>query len=382
MYEIYKGKALDKWEKKIYRLGLPKDDYDRVLRHYIGCMIWGNHFMPIKKLISFIIFPVIYCMTTKRKNIVHLDTIDAVLTCPDKAYMVSDEELPAEIRNSYKKIIRVYYNKNSIINSIISYTLDNEGRKISRTCFKKFPFVPFMNVAVLLHLCRIYMLIMQYRPKAIITTQTEQDFTASIITRYCEDKGIKYICIQHGEYCYNPSMAFFRFSEYYAWNRETIDILELTNTNINYAHIYTPERLKQKYKKKEQPDFYITYYLSNETETEVLEIRKILLKFVESGFPCSIRKHPRALSKEFIFDTFSETGINIEDCNLVSIGDSISNTKYIVAYRSTVLSEGIANSMSVVIDDIVGDVEFLARVHDINLKRTSLRLSMLMDKCI
>lgn len=382
MYEIEKRKALDKWEKRIHRLGVPKDDYDRVYRHYVGCMIWGNHSIPIKKLVSFVLFPIVYYMTKRQKNVAHIEVRDAILTCPDKAYMLSDEELPTALKNSYKDIIRVYYNKNSVISSLTSYVLDDAGRKIALSCFKKFPFAPFMNLSVLLHLCRIYKLITQYTPKAIITTQSEQDFAASIITKYCEDKGIKYICIQHGEYCYNPSMAYFRFSEYYAWNKETIDILELTNTKIKYAHIYIPEKLKPRYRKKDTPDFYITYYLSSETEAEVIEIKKILLKFVESGFPCSIRKHPRALDDRFIFNTFGQTEINIEDCNLVSIGDSISNTRYIVAYRSTVLSEGIANSMDVVIDDVVGDVEFLARVHDINLKRTDLRLSVLMKKCV
>lgn len=38
--------------------------------------------------------------------------------------------------------------------------------------------------------------------------------------------------------------------------------------------------------------------------------------------------------------------------------------------------------MNVVLDDVVGDIEILKRLHDINYKRITLKLSDLVRKCL
>lgn len=372
--EIY-----NKWEKKYFDMKIPTDDIERTRVHYIGCIIYFNTKTIVYNSISFFLLPIAFLFSLKKRNINKVSQADAVIVSPNKNYLLKDEDLPVRLNDSYKNRIKVIIERRTLYKELFSCSIDDVGRALVKQLIRKYPFAFYMNLSVWLHISRYYKLTLKYNPNAFITTQTEQDFTTSAITNYCEHRGIKYIGVQHGEYCYNPSMAYMRFSEYYAWSKETIENLELVNTKIDFAYIYKPKQLQQRLYKNAETQFFLTYYLSSEKESDVIKIKDILLQFTKAGYSCCVRKHPRFLSLDLITRLFKNTGIAIEDGSLVSLDLSICNTKYVVAYRSTVLSIAYANNMPIIIDDVVGDISKLIRVHDVNIERSTMLLSRLMD---
>ena len=374
-----KNKMLDKWENKITNLGPAKDDYDRLLRHYYGSKIYylENHFL--KNVVSFFLIPFVL-RKLKKKTIDFKEKVDAVITSPDKAYLLQDEDLPDDLKIKFPQRKTIFSERNSLLRSAGDYTIDEEGLKLINRCYKKYRLYHFMILTVILHLGRVTTLIKRYRPKAIISTQVEQDFSSSIISHYCESQGVAFICVQHGEYCYNPSMAYMRFTKYYAWDKETIDIFEMTNNKIDFAVIYTPKKLTRQIVKKANPNSFITYYLSGEEKKDFYNIREALELFTSRGYKCCVRSHPRATNTKRLEQVFKNSNVKIEDSRKISINDSLADTKYIVSYRSTVSSEALMNNLQAAIDDVTQDYQLLERVNDPNIKRIKLRLSGLMKE--
>ena len=374
--------ALDVWEKKKESFSVPQNDIERVRLHYEGVAVWSNKHLTVTKILSLFMFPITILLFLRRKQIPFQKQVDVVITCPNKSFLLKNEDIPDQLTERYASFEHVFEDR-PLKNRIFQLHLDKKGIALALRIAFKYPFKPLIYYSVLLHLAQVYTIIQKYGPKAIITTQTEQDFSSSVVTQYCEMMGVKYICVQHGEYCYNPSMAYVRFSEYYAWNKETVEILELTNTKIPYANIYTPSRLRKTCQKNPERSYFLKYYLSSSDDMEEIgKIRDALAKFTSQGFACAVRCHPRGYTGRDLEKVFSNTGIAVEESRDKSIVASISDCDYVVAYRSTVLSEAIANEMPIVIDDITHDIKILQRVHDINLSRAYCLLSELMDRVL
>ena len=374
------NKPLDEWESLIEKIGPAHDDYERLIRHFYGFNIfYGFKYGFIKKTIASILTP-ISLKKLKNSNVFLIEKVDCVITASDKAYVLNDENLPIELRENYPIKKRIYHEGNSLLNQWNEYCLDEAAIEIIKEARKRFPKEKIMILSLILHLGRACEIVHKYNPKAIIVTQAEQDYTSTMITRYCESKGIDYICVQHGEYCYNPSMAFMRFTRYYAWNKETIEILELTNNKIDFATIYSPAKLSVKYIKKDNPEHFITYYLSDEKSKDLDAIRDLLEKFINNEFDCCVRWHPRSYKEDVIIKHFGKSKVKIENPFEVSINDSITNTEYIVGYRTTILSEATLSGLNTVIDDVTQDINYLIRVKDQNVNRIKLRLSELIHK--
>lgn len=371
--------SFDKWEKKCKHIKNINNDIDRVRWHYIGCMVFYKEVSNIiRNAISFFVLIFVFFCSTNRYS-KKGKMVDALIVAPNEQYLLNSLDIPEELKNRYSNLEKYSIKKNSLYREIFSCQIDKSARHIIKECLKKYPFAFYMNLSIILHLSRYYKLILQYNPKAFITTLTELDYTTSIITNYCEEKGIKYIGVQHGEYCYNPAMAYVRFSEYYAWDKETIENMELVNTKIDYAHIYTPERLTPQFHKNSNPQFFLTFYLSGENETDLVKLKEVLLRFTRNGYNCCVRKHPHFLSVDLIHNLFDKTNIVVEDNSAVSIGESISNTKYIVSHISTVLTQGFVNNMPIVLDDVIGDLNYLKKIHYPNIKRATMLFSELID---
>lgn len=368
--------ALDKWEEYRSHITEPTNDIERARLHYEGAMIWASCGFVLQKFESALAFPIGLLLASRKNNETLQKKVDAVVTCSKKDFLLDSETLPEKLKQQYPAFERVS-EKKDLFRTLMNIHLDVDGRNLVKQVFKAYPGKPYFYMSVLLHLAQLNNLILKYQPKAIITTQTEQDFTSAVATHYCESKGIKYICVQHGEYGYNPSMAYMRFSEYYAWDQNTIDLLELTNLPIDYATLYTPVRYQKRYYKTENCPFFLKYYLAgNDGPEDVEKILGILLRFSQKGFKCAMRCHPRGLTTQQSLEIrCKDTGIQVENNKLCSIGESIANCEYVVAYRSTVLSEAVANKMPIIVDDLTHDIAISLRVHDVNTTRADYFLS-------
>jgi hypothetical protein len=377
-----KDEAVEKvrmWKKSISNFKFPFDDYDRSLNHYKGVqMVTGvTPLLLLKRICSFLVTPLLILIFLLRPKLYsNIDQKKAIFTCPNPNFTFVADDLPLCLIEKYES---VHVCVDELRLPIQKMRIDFIGMKIIVKCFYKKPF-SYWTLYILIHLSRIYNLISKYNPSIIITTQTETDFSSSLVTYYCEKHNVKYVCVQHGENYYYPGMAFVRFSEYFAWNQETLSILKALNVKIDFATIYEPKRLKKQYTKKKEPKYFITYYLEDESIHKLFQINRTLESFSKQGYLCNVRYHPRVKYQIDLKQVFTDEYINIENPFLVSLGDSISNTEYVVSYKSTVLSEAIANSMNAVIDDVNGCMEYLEEVCYINIKKTSLRLSNLLSK--
>ena len=64
----------------------------------------------------------------------------------------------------------------------------------------------------------------------------------------------------------------------------------------------------------------------------------------------------------------------------MSLKESMINSRYIVGALSTVLTEAIINGMDAVIDDVAVPIEYLELMSYVNLRRTPLRLSKIVNE--
>lgn len=369
------------WKKCMAEMSIPCDDYDRSLNHYIGRILTGGTMKKslLKGVFCYFVTPILLLVFVLKPRLHrNVDKKKAIFVCPNPNFTFVSDDLPQCIVEQYGS---VHVCADELRISTLKLRIDLIGVMVVVKCFLKKPF-DYWSFSVLIHLSRIYNLIFKYDPSIIITTQTEEDYSSSLVTYYCEKHNVKYVCFQHGEYCYNPGMAFVRFSEYFAWNKETVNLLEMVNTRIDFATIYKSNRLIKQYLKKTKPMYFITYYLEDQSVDDIFQINEILKLFVEKGYMCNVRYHPRVKYQVDLESIFTDRNINIENPFEVSLGDSISNTEYVVAYKSTVLSEAIANSMNAVIDDLSGSIEYLEEICYANLKKTNLRLSHLLMRYV
>lgn len=77
---------------------------------------------------------------------------------------------------------------------------------------------------------------------------------------------------------------------------------------------------------------------------------------------------------------FEKSDIEIEDALAVPLKESMINSRYIVGALSTVLTEAIINGMDAVIDDVAVPIEYLELMSYVNLRRTPLRLSKIVNE--
>lgn len=377
---MYSVEMIRYWKKRISEMQIPRDDYERSLNHYYGRQMMGVFRSSfLRNILSFFIIPILLLLfILKPRRTRSIDRKKAIFTCPNPNFEFVFDDIPQCIVEQYGS---VHICINELRIPTIKLRIDLIGMMIFVKCFLKKPFSSW-NLYVLIHLSRIYNLILKYDPSIIITTQTEEDFSSSLVTYYCEKHNVKYVCIQHGEYTYTPGMAFVRFSEYFAWNQETVQLLEMVNTKIDFATIYESNRLKKSCIKKKHPKYFIIYYLEDEPVHILFQINRTLELFSKQGYLCGVRYHPRVKYQMNLNQIFTHESIDIENPFLISLGDSISNTEYVVSYKSTILSEAIANSMNAVIDDVNGSIEYLEEICYINLKNTDLRLSSLLIKYV
>lgn len=384
---------MDKLEKKIllnpkqwiqWMNNLPRadDDIGRTRNHYLCRHHYENIlFMIIRNTIS--IFVLIYLeFKLKRYNndYVMQENYDAVVFAPSKEFEKYLVDIPSALSDKYKK--KIIYNKSGLIKEIDRIKLDEEANTLWKQVRKRYPFSFYMNIGILVHLSRARYLIEIYHPKALVSVQTERDYTTSIISQYCEKKGVKYIGFQHGEYFMDLSHAFVRFSEFYVWDSYYIQQFAKTHSPVESFKIYKSQRLIKRLEKKDKEKYFMTYYLSgNETKKELKIIADFMIKIADLNGKCAIRPHPRHTKIEVVRKLIINSNVSIQG-NDISIDDSLIETRYITSIMSTVLSEAYCNELEIVIDDISNPKLFTALNDDmyINLNRTKNRLSMFIER--
>lgn len=374
----YEKMKVAEQKKFVSSLSEPKDDYERSYNKY-RCFCEYCYYKRKWRLIiynigAFFVYPFIFWkMSRKGSNVSKADCkVDAVIENVPR--LPNSDVIPDGLLERFKtikEITSVNY-KNIFLNST--------AKEICKELTKRYPLSPYFRIIVLFKLALFSKYIEENNPNAIVFYSCEREFSGPLQTFLCEKEGVEYISYMHGEYLYNMSFAFQRFSHYYIWD-EAYRKMFLDLRSASDMSIYFPKKLcKEKTNKKDcECKYFATYYFSAETKESIAIISDILRSFQEKGLRCKVRAHPRFSQyetiKKLLFD------IDIENNADYSVEESIEDSVYAIGLNTTVLSEAFFKGKKVVIDDISMTEEYveLKEKGYIMLSREHILLSQLIQ---
>ena len=372
------------WKAYIASLGQPADDEERTRFHYL-CQEYGKDFK--KKLVlnavacgmtlPVLVLFAINRLFVKKEN----EPVDALLFSSSHTLTGALEDVPPELKSEYPRQV-VLKHSPSAVGRFKSSCIDARAFKMWLRMALRYPFAFYMNFYLLLHFGITSRMLLQYDPRAIISIQTEQDFSTSLMSCYCEAAGVEYIGFMHGEYMLSIDRSFVRFSRYFAWDWASVKLFTVTGSPADMFHVYQSSRLLPKYHRRENPEYFLTYYLSGENRVQMEELKDRIAIFTDAGKKCSIRMHPRWTDRAALHELFDEMPVVLENVEETSLKDSVENAEYIVAVCSTVLTEAHVSGLKAVIDDMSSylTISELEEKMYANLYRIDARLSGLIKE--
>ena len=241
---------------------------------------------------------------------------------------------------------------------------------------------PHYLLVLLVRLAQDSYLLAKHQPSCLVTYVCEKEFADPLVTLLCESLGIKYEGFMHGDYLYSVEKAFMHYSTYWVWDNHYKEMFHSLRCSQN-MEVYLPIKYSGIAKQNEEdvePEYFLTYYCSNETRESMDMIHDVFVKLEKKGKKCKLRPHPRFSDIEYIKLVFDES--MIESPNEVSIADSIKNTYYSVAVVSTVLSQAYYSGKKVIIDDYSRKdyFEIIKKSDYIMLNKADMFLSELVTK--
>ena len=209
----------------------------------------------------------------------------------------------------------------------------------------------FFSLKLLLKLSQYNQIIYMYSPRAMVV-HCEFSFASSVLTLFCEKKGVKHIDVMHGEKLYHIYDSFFRFSKCYVWSEFYKSLFIKLRAFPDQFVVNVPPSLRIDFSKYKSPDTYADYkyYLADFTEEEISGVVASMRGVKAQGKTVRYRLHPRYLQWDMILA--HTTKDEIEDPREVTIQESVSNCEYAVGSYSTVLAQAFMSGRKVVVDDV------------------------------
>lgn len=320
-------------KKYLSHFSEPIDDFERSFFQYKCQMHLEKGFSILLNLASLLLL--LYYFRIKKNNVIAENHKDVISTETEK----NINRFPVEVYNEFGDIYSASY---------IGKFFDESDRKFYSDLVKKYPASWYFQLKCLIKLQYYSFLIHTYSPKVIVTCN-EYSFTSSMLTAYCEIKGIKHVDVMHGDKMFYIRDSFFRFHKMFVWNKHYIRLFEELKANQNNYVISIPESFTVDCACFSPVNDY-TYYLQIDTKKQLIDLEKNLRVLKERGYSIAIRPHPIASNIELVKEIFMD--YDIEDGNDISIEQSIRNTNCLISLYSTVLFQGFCSKKEIIIDDI------------------------------
>ncbi|MCT4593969.1 MAG: hypothetical protein N4A57_06830 [Anaeromicrobium sp.] len=263
-----------------------------------------------------------------------------------------------KIKEMYKKYILTYEDIRFLFKRIIS----------------KHPFNGYFIMKNIIKIALYSYNVTLQNPEAILVN-CEYSFTSSILTLYCNFKGIKHINFMHGEKLLIVRDSFVKFDEFYIWDEYYKNIFKKLKADEKQFIVNLPENL-EKYKCGEYSETKtLTYYLQGDETHQQLNLIKNKLQQIKDRkhLNIRIRPHPRYGDRNVVSKVLKD--FNIEyDKNII---DSLKEAEFIVSKYSTVIFEGYLMNKKIVIDDI-SNKKFYGKLKDLDyiiLNKKHIKLS-------
>lgn len=328
----------------------PKDDFDLAYNHYrtLNFYAYEKWMTIFFNIIAIFLLPVIWVKNMSRT--IPESKGEKAGSILARALIKTDDILPPDLVERYGEF--------RIVERSVRRGMDAKAKEVFRSCARKYFFHPYFLLINLQKLIDASLLIEDNNPKAIVVFAKERDFSAPIVSLYCEKLGIEYVSFMHGDYTYSIDKAYQRFSRYYVWDEHYIKMFTELKWNMDKYEIYIPEKLKGIVQPHEdgQYEYYITYYFGAESEKRIRGVHQAFKTLRKAGYNCKIRPHPRFSNIEYLKSVFD--GFYIENPKQVTLEESLDATKYAVALNSTVLSQAYYSGKEYVIDDYSDSARF------------------------
>lgn len=317
----------------------PSSDMERAFYQYKCTMkrmnVPGRIVMNLGSLIMYLPY---YFRFTHNKIPYSLQKYDAVFY-KDK---VSIDIVPNSVREEYPDILTLG------IGVTKEMSLNREDLEFLKGLRRIKPWWFYFHLKVMMKLAMTSYCIRTYHPKALIS-HFEESFACSLMAEYCERKKIKYIGVMHGERLYTLKTAFFRCTEYYAWDQDYVNLLYSMRCERSQFRIEVPNALLQpEYNGKKDKEYDYTIYLQEESDESIAALQKVCEKMTSHGLRVAVRPHPRFSRRSF--EKYFH-GVEIQGSQDITLAESFSRTKAVIARFSTVLYQAWYIGIPIVIDD-------------------------------
>lgn len=336
------GYPIEKQKAYIAHFREPKDDIQRSYFQY-RCQMKFN-----KPIISFLVnlasFPLLLWYLHKTNDSIQNSVEDAQSIFI--ANGMPDNIIPNVLREK-AGVIEIVNDKKE--------NLTKEDKRYIRALWKRYPFSFQFIVKCVLKIRYYSYEIQRVHPDNIITCN-EYSFTSSVLTNYCEEKGIKHINVMHGEKIYYMRDSFFRFHECYVWDDYYRKLFLQMRADQSQFRVAVPPSLQFPEDRLVSKTKDYTYYFGWESGEILKTIVNAMVALNNQGLKVAIRPHPRYTDLNEIRACAPE--LEIEDCKAMTIEQSLKRTKNAISVYSTVLNQAYNNGIGIVIDDISDKVKY------------------------
>lgn len=319
----------------------PKNTVDRAYYQYKATMAgWTLVGRTLAEIASFFLLP-FYCWSLRRKSVSFEEPFN--LIC-----LISQDQ-----KNIIPLSLKMEFETFQYGDVSDQMCIDDSDWEYLEPIYKKYKGSYYFKLKILFRIAAYSAFIKRNHVKAFISA-AEHSFSNTLCTDYCSYKCVENIVCQHGEYLKELSGSFFYVHRYYVWDKYYVTLHQMYRAFIPKFYVYLPDAISSlEIKSDEPPLYFATYYLEYETQVELASIRRSFDLLKKNGKTCKLRLHPRGriYNEQIVKDTFG-LDYNVEDCALVSLGDSISDSEYLIAVCSTVLLQGYLNGKKIIIDDI------------------------------
>lgn len=288
-----------------------------------------------------------------------------------EAVFIADGKSPDIVPLELKERFTTY----KMLDCLQESMLTKKDREYIFSIIKKYPFSYFFLLKVIIKISEYSAIIHTYHPKTIIVCN-EYSFTSSVLTDYCHIYNVNHINVMHGEKLYYIRDSFFRYDECFVWEQHYKDLLISLRADAAQFKIAIPENLKFCHKVQKKDNYDFKYYLANENQGELLQVKRSLDRLKEKNYRIKVRPHPRYTDLKLMKDILCEYAF--ED-NHITIEESLMETRNAIALCSTVLNQALYNDINIVIDDVVNPDKFekLKQLRYLCLDKPHLLLSMI-----
>lgn len=354
----------------IKKLGVAHDDIERSYYQYkCQSFLKGKWVTLLQNIVGVLLTQIYYpkYIYNGKKSRIMSESCDAVFLHEDKPINI----LPESLKEKYKKIV---------FQPKIIPILSRNDNLFLQEIFAKQRFSPFFKFRCMNDIAEYSFLINKYNPKTIITCY-EYSFTSSVLTMYCNRKGISHVNVMHGEKVFFIRDSYFKFNSCYVWDKHYSKLFKNMNACEKQFIIAIPPALKIEDINLKEPIRDFTYYLGDEDYTQLKKIKHILTVLNKGhNYIISIRPHPRYSNIDSVKSLLQD--FYIEDTKQISIENSILSTRCAISLRSTALLQASLCGIDVVIDDMTNPKMFekLKQLNYIVLNKKHMLLSQILSE--